>query len=133
MRRGEVFLLEDVPASELRVLYKHARATICPSFAEGFDLSGVEAMRSGGVVIASDIPVHREIYRDAAEYFNPYDTDDLERAIQESIDPACESNRTALVARGATVATRYTCESILPQWYSFLTDSVPQSACVARE
>jgi len=80
MERGDAFLLEDVPAADLRLLYKHARATICPSFGEGFDFSGVEAMKSGGVVAASDIPVHREIYDDAVEYFNPYSTLDLSRA-----------------------------------------------------
>ncbi|MCA1300820.1 hypothetical protein LC062_21040 [Stappia indica] len=41
-------------------MHKSARAVVCPSIAEGFDLSGIEAMLSGGVVAASDIPVHRE-------------------------------------------------------------------------
>ena len=54
LERGDAFLLEDVLAAELRVLYAHARATICPSFGEGFDFSGVEAMRSGGPVVASE-------------------------------------------------------------------------------
>jgi len=63
-----VFLLNNVPADDLRVLYRHAAATVCPSLAEGFDFSGVEAMRCGGVVLASDIPVHREVYQDAAHY-----------------------------------------------------------------
>ena len=72
MERGDVFLVADVPSADLRLLYKHARATVCPSFGEGFDFSGVEAMKSGGAVVASDIAVHREIYADAAEYCNPY-------------------------------------------------------------
>ncbi|EFK97808.1 glycosyl transferase group 1, partial [sediment metagenome] len=66
LERGNLHVLEDVPAPELRLLYRHARATVCPSFGEGFDFSGVEAMRSGGAVVASDIAVHRDIYRDAA-------------------------------------------------------------------
>src|SRR5882724_3709001 len=45
LERGEAFFLEDVPVTELRVLYSHARATVCPSVAEGFDFSGVEAMK----------------------------------------------------------------------------------------
>lgn len=121
LERGEVFLLEDVPSPELRVLYKHARATICPSFAEGFDLSGAEAMKSGGVVVASDIPVHREIYANAAEYFNPYSAEDLEAALRRVIGPDRELRRDELVRSGATVAERYTCESIMPQWHEFLT------------
>jgi hypothetical protein len=120
IERGEAFMLEDIPSSELRLLYKHARATICPSFAEGFDLSGVEAMMSGGAVVASDIPVHREIYADAAEYFNPYSIEDLVRAIKGVIDPARSMRREELVIGGARVARRYACDAILPKWQEFL-------------
>jgi glycosyltransferase involved in cell wall biosynthesis len=120
LERAEVYVLEDVLSSELRVLYRHARATVCPSFGEGFDFSGVEAMKSGSPVIASDIPVHREIYADAAEFFNPYSVDALSFAIQSVIDPARSARRAELVTSGAAVAERYTHECILPKWQSFL-------------
>jgi glycosyltransferase involved in cell wall biosynthesis len=120
LERGELFMIEDVPSPELRLLYKHARATVCPSFFEGFDLSGVEAMMSGGAVVASDIPVHREIYADAAEYFNAYSSEALVQAIAGVIDPAQPSRREELVAKGASVARRYACEVILPKWQAFL-------------
>jgi glycosyltransferase involved in cell wall biosynthesis len=120
LERGEAFLLQDVLASELRVLYSHARATVCPSLGEGFDFSGVEAMRSGGPVVASDISVHREVYADAAEYFNPYSVDSLSQAIQSVIDPAHSGRRDSLITRGAVVAQRYTQDAILPKWQSFL-------------
>jgi glycosyltransferase involved in cell wall biosynthesis len=120
LERSEAFLLEDVPAAELRVLYRHARATICPSFGEGFDYSGVEAMRSGGAVVASDIRVHREIYADGAEYFNPYAVEDLANAIDNVIKPANISRRNELVVNGARVSAQYTQEAILPIWRSFL-------------
>lgn len=117
---GEAFLLHDVPPPELRLLYKHARATVCPSLAEGFGLPGVEAMACGGVVVASDIAVHREIYADAAEYFNPYSAEDLARAISDVIDPARARRRDELVSSGASVARRYTSDAILPKWHAFL-------------
>jgi glycosyltransferase involved in cell wall biosynthesis len=120
IERGEVYMLKDVPAPELRALYKSARATICPSFAEGFDLSGVEAMRSGGAVVASDLAVHREIYENAAEFFNPYSVDELVHAIRNVINPAQAMRREELVELGATVAQRYTCDTILPKWQEFL-------------
>jgi hypothetical protein len=119
LERGEAFLLEDVPASELRVLYRHARATICPSLGEGFDFSGVEAMKSGGAVVASNIPVHHEIYADAAEYFNPYAVEDLTNAVQNVIHPQRSLRRSELVDRGAITAGRYSHELILSQWRSF--------------
>jgi glycosyltransferase involved in cell wall biosynthesis len=120
LARGALFLLDDLSAAELRILYKHARATVCPSFSEGFDFSGVEAMKSGGAVVASDIPAHREIYADAAEYFNPYSPDDQRRAIADVIAPGCAARRAELVSRGAVVCRRYDESVILPQWEAFL-------------
>jgi glycosyltransferase involved in cell wall biosynthesis len=121
LEREELFMLEDVPAPELRLLYKHARATVCPSFGEGFDFSGVEAMRCGGAVAASDIPVHHDVYGKAAEYFTPYSAPDVAAAIARVIDPVAPSRRTELVRDGAIVSDQYMPEKILPQWQDFLT------------
>ncbi len=120
VERGELFALEDVPSAELRVLYRHARATICPSFGEGFDFSGIEAMRSGSPVVASDIAVHREIFHDAAQYFSPYSSAELARAIAAIIDVENPARRDELIAAGARVSTRYLPEAILPQWQNYL-------------
>jgi glycosyltransferase involved in cell wall biosynthesis len=125
LERGDVLLLEDVLATELRVLYAQARATVCPSLGEGFDFSGVEAMKSGGPVIASDIAVHREIFLDAAEYFNPYSVDALSQAIYNVIDPTHGVRRDELVAKGESVAMRYSHENILPKWQAFLRSREP--------
>jgi glycosyltransferase involved in cell wall biosynthesis len=120
LARGEVQMLEEVPPGELRLLYQHAAATVCPSFGEGFDFSGVEAMRCGGAVVASDIQVHRDIYADAAEFFNPYSAPDLAQALAVVVDPLAVERRVDLVARGAAVAARYLPEVILPRWREFL-------------
>jgi glycosyltransferase involved in cell wall biosynthesis len=122
---GDVFLLEDVPAADLRLLYKHSAATVCPSFGEGFDFSGVEAMMSGSPVAASDISAHREVYRNAAEYFNPYSAEEMAHAIHSVIDPARRARRDELLALGAQVAPRYRYEEILPLWREFLHKLVP--------
>jgi glycosyltransferase involved in cell wall biosynthesis len=118
--RGEAFLLEGVPADELRLLYRHARATVCPSYAEGFGYAGVEAMSCGGVVAASDIPVHREVYDDAAEYFSPYSAADAARVIARVIDPDQAERRQQLLAAGTRVSALYSSERVLPQWQKFL-------------
>lgn len=120
LEHGDLFMLEDVPAEELRVLYQHASATICPSFGEGFDFSGVEAMRCGGAVVASDIAVHREIYADAALYFSPYSATEAAAAISVVISSDATNTRLKLVEAGATVSKRYLPEKILPQWHAFL-------------
>jgi glycosyltransferase involved in cell wall biosynthesis len=112
-----------VPADELRLLYRHASATVCPSFGEGFDYSGVEAMRCGGVVAASDIPVHREVFGEAAEYFSPYSAEELAAALGRLVGAgeAVTARRQALAAAGDAVSARYLPENVLPQWQEFLS------------
>lgn len=117
---GDVQMLEDVPAAELRLLYHHAAATVCPSFGEGFDFSGVEAMRCGSPVVASDIPVHRDIFGDAAEYFSTYSVNDLVRAVSTVIDPDQPARARELVERGRPVSAAYLPDVVLPQWQRFL-------------
>jgi len=120
IERGELKLLEDVPSNELRQLYRHAAATVCPSVGEGFDFSGVEAMRCGTAVVASDIKTHREIFGDAAEFFSPYDSPDAAHAIERVIAPTRVARRAELIERGASHATQYTPQQILPLWDEFL-------------
>ena len=134
IERGELFMLNAVPAPDLRVLYKHAIATVCPSLGEGFDFSGVEAMSSGGVVIASDIPVHREVYDHAARYFNPYATASLVGALKAVIyaDDA-EEVQGELRLLGQEVAARYQPDRILPQWDNFLARVLQESNLPRRE
>lgn len=119
---GNLFLLDSVPANELRILYRHASVTMCPSFSEGFDFSGVEAMRCGGVVVASDIPVHREVYEDAAEYFDPYSSESAVNALCRVLyDSDCENVKSELKRKGHGVSARYLPEKIMPKWQSLLS------------
>jgi glycosyltransferase involved in cell wall biosynthesis len=54
--------------AELAALYRNAAVVLLPSRAEGFGLPLTEALASGGVVVASDIPVLREVGAEAAMY-----------------------------------------------------------------
>jgi hypothetical protein len=120
LQRGGLHLLEDVPSADLRLLYRHARVTVCPSFGEGFDFPGIEAMRCGGVVAASDIAVHRGVFGEACEYFSPYSSTGLADAVRKLIEPGGQARRDALVEEGARVSAQYLPERILPQWSTFL-------------
>ena len=77
-----VFSYHEATDSELAALYAHAGALIFASFYEGFGLPLVEAMHLGLPVIASDIPVFREIGQDYPTYFQVGDATDLCRALQ---------------------------------------------------
>jgi glycosyltransferase involved in cell wall biosynthesis len=118
-QKGDLYYLQNVPSPELRVLYRHAAATVCPSLAEGFDYSGIEAMRCGSPVISSDIPVHREIYQDASVYFNPYSVEGAAHLIGELLHADAAARREQLVERGRDISSRYLPRNILPQWERF--------------
>jgi glycosyltransferase involved in cell wall biosynthesis len=120
LQRGGLHLLSDVPADDLRLLYRHAAATVCPSFGEGFDFAGVESMCSGGVVVSSDIPVHREIYGEASAYFSPYSAADMAQTISKVMSPSEPSLRNRLRALGPQVSAQYRPARVLPQWQAFL-------------
>jgi glycosyltransferase involved in cell wall biosynthesis len=121
VEQGGLFMLHGVPADALRVLFRHAIVTVCPSIGEGFDFAGVEAMRCGGVTAASDIPVHREVYADASAYFDPYDTSSLVQVLHDLIYAGeAEIRREALRTTGLKHSERYLPGKILPQWSEFL-------------
>lgn len=115
-KRGDLFWLNNVPSQELRVLYRHAAATVCPGLAEGFDYAGVEAMKCACPVVSSDIPVHREIYGEASLYFNPYDADDAARAIEPLLLKNSTELNSNLKELGQKIAGRYTERNIMPSW-----------------
>jgi glycosyltransferase involved in cell wall biosynthesis len=64
-------------AEQLGVLYRSADLAVCPSLYEGFGLPLVEAMAHGCPVMASDIPVHREVGGDAIRLVPADDEDAL--------------------------------------------------------
>ncbi len=65
-----LFLLTDLDDAEIDHAYRHARGLVFASLAEGFGLPIVEALRHGQAVIASDLPIHREVGGEACDYFD---------------------------------------------------------------
>jgi glycosyltransferase involved in cell wall biosynthesis len=78
---------------ELAGLLKGARALLMPSFAEGFGMPVVEALRLGTPVIASDLPVFREIAGTIPTFIAPHDGVGWERTILDFCGPASERAR----------------------------------------
>jgi glycosyltransferase involved in cell wall biosynthesis len=66
---------------DLHHLYKSCDVYVTPAYAESFAHPLVEAMACGLPVIASDIPVHREICGDAAMFFPPFSAEGLTQAV----------------------------------------------------
>ncbi len=66
-------------------LYSNARTLIFPSIYEGFGLPLVESMYCGCPIISSNTSVMPEICGNAAEYFNPYNSEELSVAINKIV------------------------------------------------
>lgn len=70
---GRVLFLDYIPVEALPALYSGAELFASASLFEGFDMPVVEAMACGTPAVVSDIPVHREVCGNSAEYFEPHD------------------------------------------------------------
>jgi glycosyltransferase involved in cell wall biosynthesis len=66
--RDSVLQLRGLPSEHLAELYRRATVVLLPSEAEGFGLPIIEALACGAIVVASDIPVLREVGGDAVLY-----------------------------------------------------------------
>jgi glycosyltransferase involved in cell wall biosynthesis len=78
---GRVHLL-PLSDEELNLAYHDSAAFIFPSLAEGFGIPLLEAMACRTPILASDIPVFREVAGCAAGYFDPTDAESLAAAMQ---------------------------------------------------
>ena len=86
--RDNVVELGTVPYRSLHHLHRACDVYVSPAYTETFAHPLVEAMSSGLPVVASDLPVHREICRDAATYFPRFSPDALaERVVQVHQSP----------------------------------------------
>lgn len=82
----KVVFTGNIDDQELYAWYKGASALIMPSYYEGFGLPIVEAMHFNIPIIASDIPVLREIGKDYISYFNPYDSNDIKDKMSQIME-----------------------------------------------
>lgn len=71
--RGKVIEEADCSDERLYNYLHHAQALLFPSFIEGYGMPLAEALAMRVPVIASDLPVFREIAGDIPEYLDPLD------------------------------------------------------------
>jgi glycosyltransferase involved in cell wall biosynthesis len=97
-----------VPVSTLVTLIRGARAIVFPSLYEGFGLPVLEAMVLGTPVITSRESSLPEIAGDAALLVDPYEADDIARAITTIVNDA--DLRAELSRRGKLQAEKFSVE-----------------------
>jgi len=76
-----LFLFNDLSDAELHVCYREAKALVSASVVEGFGLPIVEGLHHGLRVLASDIPVHREVGGRFCSYFDLARPESLARLV----------------------------------------------------
>jgi len=80
---GNVVELGALRYGLLHHLYSAAHIYVSPAYAESFAHPLVEAMSSALPVVASDLPVHREICGEAALYFDRFSPQELAERVAE--------------------------------------------------
>jgi len=94
-------------------LYTKAAAYVFPSLMEGFGLPGLEAMGYGAPVVSSNATCLPEVYGHAAHYFNPSDTTDMARAIDEVLSN--DMLRNEMIKEGYTQLKKYSWQRMAQQ------------------
>ena len=103
--------LAPVSDADLAALYAGAAVVVCPSRTEGYNFPLVEALSVGANVVATDIPIHREVSQGIGMFIPP-----------ESIDALVDGIDTALAT--PSPATGFT----PPRW----EDTARQTAAAYR-
>ncbi len=80
---GRVVQLRGLTRQQLAELYRRAELVVQPSEAEGFGLPVLEALACGTAVVASDIPVFREVAGESIDYFAAGDFEKMAQVILE--------------------------------------------------
>jgi glycosyltransferase involved in cell wall biosynthesis len=95
-----------VSDEKLKSLYRNSVSFIFPSLSEGFGLPGLEAMEAGTLLLASDIPVFKEVYKSAAIYFDPLDVKSISLAMLKALQ-MLPSKRDEIISSAHRFAKRY--------------------------
>lgn len=104
--KNRFFFTGHLPDRDLKAVYSGATALIYPSIYEGFGLPILEAMACRCPVVCSNAASMPEVAGDAAILIDPFDADDLARAIDLIVhDPLVRHD---LIEKGQQHAARFT-------------------------
>lgn len=103
-----VKFLDFVGDEDLPSLYKNATCFVLPSLYEGFGLPVLEAMQQGCPVLISNVSSLPEVGGDAAVYFDPENTDDIAKKIDQVLSD--EKLRQEMIEKGYNQIKKFSWE-----------------------
>jgi glycosyltransferase involved in cell wall biosynthesis len=111
-----------VSDEELKWLYENAEAYVLPSLSEGFGIPGLEAMLHGCPLVSSNATCLPEVYGEAAHYFDPKDTDDMAKKMDEVI--ADKKLQKQLVEKGKKQVKKYSWAKMAEETLGVYSDTL---------
>jgi glycosyltransferase involved in cell wall biosynthesis len=97
--KERIVLTGKLPYERIDELYKQADIFLWPTLVESFGHPLIEAMASGLPIVASDIPINREIAGRSALYFQPLNPEDLAAKISLVLNDGRLRQKLALESR----------------------------------
>lgn len=108
MSEKDIVVTGFLPHDEVMELYTHAFLVVNPTLMESASMTVLEGLARGVPVVASDIPVHREILGDAALLVDPLSSEAIADACLRLLNDA--QLRSLLIQRGLERAASFTWE-----------------------
>src|SRR3990167_530514 len=107
---SKVKLCGYLESRDLKLLFHYAEAYVFPSLSEGFGIPGLNAMAAKIPVVCSNIPTLKEVYEDAAVYFDPENTNDIAMKIKKVLED--KKTKAVLVKKGIELVEKYSWEKM---------------------
>jgi glycosyltransferase involved in cell wall biosynthesis len=119
--RARIRRLGFVADDELPALYSAAQLFLFPSLTEGFGLPVLEALACGTAVVASDLPVLREVGGDELVTVDARDPDRLAAAIERTLEePTTAEARARRERHGASFTWSRCAKATIAAWEAAL-------------
>ena len=103
--KKQVKMLTYQNPNQLAKLFSKASVYVFPSLAEGFGIPGLNAMAADLPVVCSNIPTLKEVYSQAALFFDPNDPQDIAAKIKQVLTN--EKIRSDLIRKGKDQVKKY--------------------------
>lgn len=116
--KDRIVVTGKISKKSLRTYYQNATCLVFPSVYEGFGLPILEALATSCPVLASDIPIFKEIGKDALIYFNPNDAFELSQKMLSLANAELETSE--LRQNGSALVQNFNWDKTTCETYQYI-------------